>query len=218
MLSSAHAEPEFALKIRTTLIAASLLAATSAQAAILDEGFETYSVSAVFDTFTTALGSTWTVGGNSVDVVRVGGTWEGSGNYTLDLNGDDTGSITTALSGLVSGQEYQVSFLYGGNMQASGSGSRAFTVTAGGSASSFDNPSQSLQSGALVFVAGAATNPLTFASLVTGNAGAVIDDITVAAIPEPHEWAMMLAGLGLVSWAARRRRETAGRHSAVAAA
>ena len=32
-----------------------------------------------------------------------------------------------------------------------------------------------------------------------------VDNLSVAAVPEPHEWAMMLAGLGLVGWAARRR-------------
>jgi hypothetical protein len=29
--------------------------------------------------------------------------------------------------------------------------------------------------------------------------------LNVALVPEPHEWAMMLAGLGLVGWVARRR-------------
>jgi hypothetical protein len=35
-------------------------------------------------------------------------------------------------------------------------------------------------------------------------------EVTVAAIPEPHEWAMMLAGLGLVGLVARRRRDVEG--------
>ena len=37
------------------------------------------------------------------------------------------------------------------------------------------------------------------------NTGAF--SVSVAAVPEPHEWAMMLAGLGLVGWAVRRRRD-----------
>lgn len=28
---------------------------------------------------------------------------------------------------------------------------------------------------------------------------------TVTAVPEPHTWALLLAGLGVVGWAARRR-------------
>jgi hypothetical protein len=30
--------------------------------------------------------------------------------------------------------------------------------------------------------------------------------LALAPVPEPHEWAMMIAGLGLVGWATRRRR------------
>jgi len=33
--------------------------------------------------------------------------------------------------------------------------------------------------------------------------------LNTAPVPEPHEWAMMLAGLGVVGWAARRRQATA---------
>jgi hypothetical protein len=44
---------------------------------------------------------------------------------------------------------------------------------------------------------------------VSGIAGAAGSKYTVelnaAPVPEPHEWAMMLAGLGIVGWAARRR-------------
>jgi len=212
---SASAAREPALKIRTALFAATLFAATSAQAAILED-FESYTSATPFETFSSALGTAWTVNG-TVDVVSVGGLWEGNGNYTLDLNGDDQGSITTVLTGLVAGQEYQVSFLFGGNMQGSPNGVRGFTVTADGASNTFDNPSQSLQTGFLSFVAGGTSASLSFASNVPGNAGAVLDDISIAAVPEPHEWAMMLAGLGLVGWAARRRREAPASSAATAA-
>jgi len=58
-----------------------------------------------------------------------------------------------------------------------------------------------------------ATQPqtlLSFASLISGpngNGGVLIDNIQVAAVPEPHEWAMMLSGLGLVAFVASRRRQ-----------
>jgi hypothetical protein len=32
------------------------------------------------------------------------------------------------------------------------------------------------------------------------------DSIVFAPVPEPETWAMLLAGLGLVGWMARRRR------------
>jgi hypothetical protein len=43
-----------------------------------------------------------------------------------------------------------------------------------------------------------------------------LDNITVTPVPEPHEWAMMLAGLGLVGWVARRNKRTAGAPSLAA--
>jgi hypothetical protein len=64
-------------------------------------------------------------------------------------------------------------------------------------------------SGSLLFTATSDSAVLQFSSLVGGPRGAVIDDITVAAVPEPHEWVMMLAGLGLVGWVAGRRRRAA---------
>jgi hypothetical protein len=38
------------------------------------------------------------------------------------------------------------------------------------------------------------------------NTDFVVADVTVGAIPEPETYALMLAGLGLVGWMARRRR------------
>jgi hypothetical protein len=53
-------------------------------------------------------------------------------------------------------------------------------------------------------------NTLTFNSLAVGDIGAHIDNVSVmqtsvAAIPEPETYAMFLAGLGLLGFAARRR-------------
>jgi uncharacterized membrane protein YdcZ (DUF606 family) len=39
------------------------------------------------------------------------------------------------------------------------------------------------------------------------SSGAVIDNLTIAAVPEPETYAMMLAGLGLLGVAARRRKQ-----------
>jgi hypothetical protein len=37
-----------------------------------------------------------------------------------------------------------------------------------------------------------------------------LDNVVMAAVPEAHEWAMMLAGLGLVGWMVKRRRAPSG--------
>lgn len=48
---------------------------------------------------------------------------------------------------------------------------------------------------------------LTFSAFGTSDGvGGYLDDITVSAIPEPATWGLMIAGFGLVGYAARRRR------------
>ncbi|MBI4754088.1 MAG: PEP-CTERM sorting domain-containing protein [Betaproteobacteria bacterium] len=42
----------------------------------------------------------------------------------------------------------------------------------------------------------------------TGSVGSVYN-VTISAVPEPHEWAMLLAGLGMLGFVARRRRDMA---------
>jgi len=50
-------------------------------------------------------------------------------------------------------------------------------------------------------------NALDFGtSVLTFNGSAYTGEITVTAVPEPETYAMMLAGLGLVAFAARRRK------------
>ncbi|WP_250890697.1 PEPxxWA-CTERM sorting domain-containing protein [Sphingobium nicotianae] len=61
------------------------------------------------------------------------------------------------------------------------------------------------------FASGAFTAPGTYASLPTPGYGTgqilveLVADIDTPAVPEPAAWAMMLAGLGLVGGAMRRR-------------
>jgi hypothetical protein len=82
-----------------------------------------------------------------------------------------------------------------------------FSGSASSVTSSTSRWSQNLLSG-LTLLEG--TNTLTFNSLVSGDIGAHIDNVSVmqtsiAAIPEPETYAMFLAGLGLLGFAARRR-------------
>jgi len=50
---------------------------------------------------------------------------------------------------------------------------------------------------------------LSFANAGGDNLGAILDNVVVStpAIPEPETYALMLAGLGAVGYAARRRKQ-----------
>lgn len=197
-------------------IAASLMSATAAHAALFTETFENYSTTASFENFAGSLapiggGSvTWFIDGN-VDIVNVAASGIGDpaaqGNYVLDLNGIGAGSITTYLGNLITGQQYRVDFQYGANLASDPQATRSFDVTVGGAGlQSYSNASTTLIDGTYMFTAAGSVAALRFAGNGPSNFGAALDNINVAAVPEPHEWAMMLAGLGLVGWAARRRR------------
>lgn len=138
--------------------------------------------------FTTDLAG-WTLGG---------GTTFASG--TAQLGGAaDTLSIT--LNNLVANTQYTFDFDY---QLISGSGNGAVwsltgATSQGGSANTFGN-----------FSFEALTNSLTISFHGTGNKLVSIDNVSltgaVAAVPEPETYAMLMAGLGIVGFVARRRR------------
>lgn len=74
-----------------------------------------------------------------------------------------------------------------------------FNITGDGGAGTNWLP-QSLSFGA------SAASTLTFAALGTSDSlGGYLDNISLAGVPEPASWAMMLGGFGLLGAAARRR-------------
>lgn len=63
----------------------------------------------------------------------------------------------------------------------------------------------------------AGTFTLTFDNLPQ-SANFFVDDINVSAVPEPSTYALMLAGLGVIGFAARRRTKHGGTHAGAVAA
>lgn len=53
-------------------------------------------------------------------------------------------------------------------------------------------------------------NSLDYSGTMTFSAGGAAADGIVSAVPEPSEWALMLAGSSFLAWAIRRRRAQAG--------
>jgi hypothetical protein len=92
---------------------------------------------------------------------------------------DAQNSIQFKLNGVALGAAVTIGSLIGANATSQNADSRYITLNAGGS-----------------------FNQVVFG---TGKIAMEVDNIT-SAVPEPGEWAMMIAGLGVVSLIARRRK------------
>jgi hypothetical protein len=113
-------------------------------------------------------------------------------------------SITFALSGLTSGQTYNVSFLD----IARPSGGETFSVSYGSDILGVFTPDSSTswtQNSAASFVADGSSLIFT-SNAVDGDHSDAIDLVTVAAVPEASTWAMMIFGFFVVSLIAYRRK------------
>jgi hypothetical protein len=209
------------VKLPTRLALATAAIALSAPAfavTVVNGSFENPSiVGSHFDTYTTA--STlpgWTVEYGSVDLVKFNPTtvqgWSAQdGSQSVDLNGNTRGAISQVLTGFTANSPYQLSYWYSATTVGGAKVSLTYldgTSGTNGFTSTIDATANTGWTQQILNFTPTTTNvKLTFDSLVySGPLGMAIDNVNVALVPEPHEWAMMLAGLGLVGWAARRAR------------
>ena len=145
------------------------------------------------------------------------------GNFiAADSDRDFGAPITQLISGLTVGKTYRVSFEWAASQQLYFSGptfdswqvsllDSANAVTANYQTETVNNPNHGFQPWrpeAFKFVAAETAQTLRF--LADGPRGqppfALLDNVSVtAAVPEPASWALMLAGFGLIGFAARRR-------------
>lgn len=80
------------------------------------------------------------------------------------------------------------------NSTVIGTVSRGYTIPGAGASTSF------------TFLAPSAALLLSFRDISAGDASGIIDNIVLTAIPEPETYAMLIAGIGLLGFLARRRR------------
>jgi len=175
-------------------------------------------------------GFSWTVGGAGVDLVETHWTAQ-DGLQSLDLNQDvghptsfltPPGSVSQSLA-TVAGAPYLISFWMAANADNdfpsdTGPATKTMDVEFNSTVHSysFDVTGHTLadpgwiQQQFIAIATGVNTN-LSFVSTSSGYAGMIIDNVSVSVIPEPSTHAMLLAGLGLLGFAARRwtRKETA---------
>ncbi len=194
--------------IRKMIAAAALLAgASAAQAAVtvFSDNFD----ADIQGLNTTSFAQGWSVANGTVDTIGTGfyELLPGHGNY-IDLDGStgQAGVFSNSVN-LVGGVTYTMSYAISGNMRGAGNDT---VDVAFGSAGATHVIGQYDALG---------TNTLSFTPTVSGsygfsfynhggdNQGAILDQVTISAVPEPETYAMLLAGLAAVGFAARRRRK-----------
>lgn len=156
----------------------------------------------------------WVATGNSVDYI--GNYWGAQdGSRSIDLNGSAQGGIKQTFDTL-SGVQYNVTFWLAGNPDGSPA-TKSVLVAATGAADglfSFDSTGASKSNMGWSkytynFLATGTSTTLSFASQNAGAYGAALDNVAVAAVPEPATWALMLIGFAAVGFGMRRRSPTA---------
>ena len=205
--------------VATVVATMALAGGAQAQNIVTNGGFEAPVVSDNCCITVTAGNSFpgWSVTAGDINVVR-GSFNSGTGNRAfqgtqyVDLIGE--ANVLTTLSqtlNTVVGTLYTFSFAYSNNAFA-GATARSATYSVGGltgtvthSSATPDNLDWNVFRGS--FTATGSTTTLSFTERDgAGNAGVLLDDVSVVAVPEPATWAMMIAGFGLVGGVARRRR------------
>lgn len=176
----------------------------------------------------------WAVESESVDVIR--DYWQPQdGAQSIDNFGLGRGVLTQSFTTEI-GKQYQVSFYYSAHpdtnyFSTALLGQRVLLVDITGTGNLYSGAFQYTEttntlndmkwaSASFSFVADSVTTKIGFGGTVAGSYcnnvtpsaecksfGPALDNVMVTAIPEPGEWAMMVAGLGVVGLLARRRRK-----------
>lgn len=205
------------LLVGAACAAAASLGATASNAAvsIINGSFENALLDpGVFTTLGT--GSTaitgWTVGGLGVDYI--GTYWQAAdGERSIDLSGNDKGSISQMLTGLTIGQSYNVFFALAGNPDG-GAATKVAVASDGGSQSSVfffpqagnTKSDMGWTNQVFNFTATGNTANLTFSATLNDAYGPALDNVSISAVPEPATWAMMIMGFGVIGMMARSTR------------
>ena len=155
----------------------------------------------------------WTVGSGDVDLLS---NWQAAdGQQLLTLSGLQAGSVHQDLV-LTSGQQYTLSFAMAGDpFQPGYPVTKSMQVLWG--TTIVDTPTFNITGKSVLnmgwkthtyqLMAPTGTVRLSFISLDNDNAGPALDHVRVTAVPEPQTYALLLAGLSLISLRAHSKRK-----------
>jgi hypothetical protein len=218
-------------KLLSVAAVASCLGTSAAYAnLIVDGGFETPNIGSQFYVSYGAnqgspyggtsfyLGSPWIINpSTSVDLVNTQIGWGAAafqGSQVLDMVGfGNFGEISQQFQ-TVLGQKYTLAFAFGNNPGSTSQAAADVLIFSGGNlllSNIFHNTSAygdlhwDTFTGEFTGTGQIAT--LTFKNTIGGgNGGILLDDVNVAAVPEPATWAMMILGFLGVGFVAYRRK------------
>ncbi|MQA37188.1 PEP-CTERM sorting domain-containing protein [Rugamonas sp. FT29W] len=188
-------------------MAAALLCASAAQAStIFSDNFDSDALGLNVVSFNGG----WSVSDGAVDVIGAPNYFDlqpGNGHY-IDLDGSSAKAGVFANSVAVTGGvTYTLSFDLAGNNR--NAGNDTVVVNFGGNSQTFTRlAGDSFQTFTLNYTATVSGNAtFSFADQGTDRQGALLDRVTVTAVPEPETYGMLLGGLAVLGALARRRRQ-----------
>lgn len=200
------------MKLKSTVIAAAIgsLFAVSANAAVpvFVDNFDSHAPLQL--NWAPPAPSGWTVTDGTVDLIGPGlfDLLPGNGHY-IDLDGSTSNSGLFSNSvNLTGGITYTLSFDLAGSQRGT---SETVNVIFGSENASFSlNSADPFSTYSMNFTPGA-SGSYNFSYQNSGgdNVGILLDNVSVSPVPEPETYAMLLAGLGLLGFAARRRKVNA---------
>ena len=161
----------------------------------------------------------------TLSVDHYGGASPDGGNF-MALDGDTqaNGAFSQTITGLTVGATYRLSFYWAATQFQNrvGETTERLDVSFGDdsfSTSTVVNPTHGWQGWFTVthdFTATSASQVLSFLSIGTPNGlppVALLDGVSLTAVPEPATWGLMLAGFGAMGVAVRRRRRATVVHA-----
>jgi hypothetical protein len=161
----------------------------------------------------------WTGSAGLIEIDTPGAIGPGTNPFSsqsLEVNANSPETVSQTITGLTVGQTYVLSFAYG---DRPGSGDESMNVLLDGAliTTEVDNffsntPSLFWHVDGYAIVATSTTETLSFVGLADSGQpsfGNEVTDVALVASPEPSTWLLMLSGIGLLGFAAWRRRGTA---------
>ena len=180
---------------------------TQGAAPIFSDNFDSYPADQL--NWAPSTSSGWTVSSNgTVDIIGIGGIYDfipGNGSY-VDLDGTSSSSgLLSHNVNLAGDTNYVLSFDLAGSHRGS---VETVNVNFGSTTASYSLNSADPFSTFKLNFAPSSDGPYSFSYQNMGgdNVGALLDNVSVLAVPESETYAMLLAGLGFTVFIARRKK------------